>query len=536
MGASALDLSVLAMGNIDIGFYISILKRRLHYILAIALAVLVIAVFVIRVLPPVYSATARILAEAPQIPQELARSTVSIGGTAQLLILQQEMTTRDALLALAAKLHIYRDAKTKPADEDIVKDLRSRIKFDQVQLDIQNPAQGVTVYAVSFNASQPVLAAKVANEIVAMILAKNQSERTDRASSTLQFFDQKVSRLDADLRKLESAILKFKNENRETLPDSLDFRRRQQSSLQERLVSLEREESDLRTRRNGLIVTYTSTGQLSDSIPLSPEQQMLADLNRALAMQLAVFTEDSPNIKAIRARIAVLQKNLVAVRPIPEDTNVVTGGDKAPFGLELQLSDVDNRLQAVGKEKLSIARRIDDLTASIAATPASETVLNSLLRNRENIQTQYNAAIAQRAEASTGAQIEMRSDGERFSLLESAKPPTKAGGPARKMIFGVAGIAGLGLGLALVVLLELLNKTVRRPKDLTRLLQTQPLGTIPIVRTRHEVRAAKFRLGLAAFLSAGVMPASLILVHYYYMPLDLVFQKLMTGLVWTGTT
>lgn len=525
------------MGNLDLGFYFSILIRRLPLILAVTLAALLASVIVARMLPPVYGASAKILAEAPQIPAELARSTVLTGAMTQLMILQQQITTRDALLALAERLNIYAGSREKPSDDDIVKDLTSRIRFDQLQLDEQDRGQGAAVYAVSFSADKPLLAAKVANELVAMIVARSQRERTDRAGSTLEFFDQKVATLDADLKRLEAAILKFKTENKETLPESLNFRRSQQESLQERFVSLEREESDLRTKRNTLIVTYTGTGQLAGAVALSPEQQMLVDLNRALADQLAVFTEDSPNIKSIRARISKLQKALVIQEPPKEESETdADTSEKAKFGLDLQLSDIDDRLQAITVEKRSVAQRIDDLTRSIAGTPATETVLNALLRNHENIQTQYNTAIARRAEASTGEQIEMRSDGGRFSLLEEATPPAKPTSPKRRVIVALGGMAGLGSGLALVVLMELLNKTVRRPRDLEKLLQSQPLGIIPVVKTVQEVRSARIRFGLAAFLSAGVMPASLVAIHYYYMPLDLVVQKLMAGVAWIGTT
>jgi uncharacterized protein involved in exopolysaccharide biosynthesis len=522
------------MGNIDIGFYISILMRRLPYVLVIALTVLVAAVAGTRYMPRVYRADAKILAEAPQIPSELARSTVPISGTAQLQILKQQMTTRDALLALATKLDIYGNSPVKPGDEDIVSDLSSRIKFDELQLDSQNPGLGIAVYAVSFSAGDPVLAAKVANEIVSMILARNQRERTDRAGSTLDFFNQKVAGLDADLKRLEAEILKFTNLNKDTLPESLDYRRSRQSSLQERLLILEGEESDLRRRRNTIIVSYAGTGQITGAIALTPEQQMLADLNRVLVEQLAIFTEDSSNIKAIRARIAKLQQSLATGPMVPAAGKDAVGGTKMPLGLELQLSDVDSRLQAIDREKRFMEQQIDALSRSIAATPATESALNALMRNRENIQTQYNLAIARRAEASTGAQIEIRSDGQRFSLLESAEPPAKPVSPNRRLIVLLAGVGGLGAGLGFVVMLEFLNKAVRRPKELTMLLQYEPLGIIPVVKSPSEARVASRKLGLGVFLTVGMASAFLVAVYYYQAPLDLVIQRLVSGFTWKG--
>ncbi|RVP07653.1 Wzz/FepE/Etk N-terminal domain-containing protein, partial [Sinorhizobium meliloti] len=122
------------MNGADVRFYTSILMRRSPYLAAITAAVLAIAVAVAFVLPPVYRASAKILVEAPQIPADLARSTVAIQAVQQLQIIRQEITTRNDLLKLADKLEIYAPSKEPPADEDIVNDMRSRITFEEIVL------------------------------------------------------------------------------------------------------------------------------------------------------------------------------------------------------------------------------------------------------------------------------------------------------------------------------------------------------------------------------------------------------------------
>ncbi|MDQ0322180.1 polysaccharide chain length determinant protein (PEP-CTERM system associated) [Pararhizobium capsulatum DSM 1112] len=516
------------MGDTDVRFYLSILIRRLPYMLAIAASVLLLAVVATRVLPTVYSANARILAENPQIPAELARSTVPTGPAEQLQIVQQQITARDNLLTLAEHLGIYEGSDTPPAPEDIVADMRSRIGFEQTPLD--EPG-GAIVFNVAFEASDPVVAANVANEIAAMILGRNQQQRTDRAGNTLKFFDQEVAKLGDNLNRIEAEILKFKNANKDTLPENLEFRRSQQSLLQGRLATLEQEEAELRTRRSNLIVAYAGAGQLSGTTPITPEQQMLAELNRALAEQLAIFSESSPSIKALRARINSLQSRLVLSQPKSEEkTDRVKADDASKsFGLDLQLSDIDDRLQSITREKTTIAQRVSDLTKSITATPASETALNSLERNRENVQTQYNSAIARRAEASTGEQIEMRADGGRFSLLEEATPPTSPISPRGKRILMLGAVLGAGLALGYVVLLELLNRTVRRPAEVVRLLEAYPLAVVPNIRPTAYRRRAPKRRSVFARLSAAVLP-TLAAAAFYHVPLKIAFERLLGGL------
>ena len=97
------------------------------------------------------------------------------------------------------------------------------------------------------------------------------------------------------------------------------------------------------------------------------------DLNRALSDQLLIFSEESPTIKALRKRIAALQTGL-------RDTETAdTGNDgrKATSELDLQLSDIDERLEFIAQAKTKAGRDIADLGRTIAATPGKATFLNA---------------------------------------------------------------------------------------------------------------------------------------------------------------
>ncbi|KQV70303.1 Wzz/FepE/Etk N-terminal domain-containing protein [Rhizobium sp. Root1220] len=480
------------MDAIDVRFYLSILLRRLPYLLAIASLSTVIALAIALLLPRSYQSTAKILVEAPQIPANLVRSTVSTSSLEQLQIIQQQITTRDNLVALAGKLDVYGNDKDKPSIDGLVKDMRSRIAFEELPLGNGGEA---TVFSVAFEAGTATLAAKAANELASMILMSNQRQRTDRAGDTLQFFNDEVTRLDSELERIEADVLKFKTENKDTLPESLEFRRQQQSSQQERLISLGREEADLRTRRSMLVDNFMITGQVASAGPISAEQQMLLDLNRALSEQLAIFSENSPNIRGLRARIESLRAKSVS--------NGVSAVDKkVPSGLDLQLADIDKRLQFIQRERAALTQTIGGLTRSVSATPATETGLNALERNLVNIQTQYNTAIARRAEASLGKQIEVRADGGRFSLLEPATPPENPLRSRRRMIVMAGAMGGIALGLAFIALMEMLNRTIRRPSELANLLQRQPLAIIPYIAPAEDAAPSRGMLHAAGWRGA----------------------------------
>lgn len=509
------------MGDTDIRFYLSILVRRLPLLVAIAALLTGLGLAAAYLMPPVYRASARILVEPPQIPAELARPTVQVNPVEQLQIIEQDVTTRENLLELATRLDIYGSRHDQLSEADIVENLRARTTLEQVET--RRGGEGAIVFSVSFSAREPELAANVVNELVAIILGKNIDLRTGKAEDTVQFFEREVARLGAELSAREDDVLRFRNANKGALPDSIDFRRTQQSNQQERLLLLEREESALRVRRNNLVRMFEATGQIAGTGPLSPEQEMLRDMKRALAERLSVFAEDSPGVASLKGRIATLQQEVQASAGAAD----AAGG---PSELDLQLLDMDERLGFIEREKTAIASYLEDLGRSIDATPQNETRLNALERDRDNIRSQYNNAVARFAEASTGEQIEMRAKAGRFSVVEPATPPQNRISPNRRHIAGGGLAAGIMLGLGVIVLLELANRSIRRPGELALMLQAPPLATIPYIWREGEKRTRDRRIA-AGFAAAASLAALLAIgVQHYRTPLAAAFENLVVSI------
>ena len=55
------------------------------------------------------------------------------------------------------------------------------------------------------------------------------------------------------------------------------------------------------------------------------------------------------------------------------------------------------------------------------------------------------------------------------------------------LIAGGGTAFGIMAGIALVVLIELLNRTARRPEDIVKRIGVRPLATLPYMRSRGEV-------------------------------------------------
>ena len=83
----------------------------------------------------------------------------------------------------------------------------------------------------------------------------------------------------------------------------------------------------------------------------------------------------------------------------------------------------------------------------------------------------------------------------------------------------------MALAVGFFGLLELLNQTVRRPADITKSLGVTPLATIPRIETTRQRRWRRGMQIAASIVVMASVPAALWAIDQYYMPLDLLFEK-----------
>lgn len=509
----------------DLSFYLRVFLRRIHYVLLFLVLGGAAGVALALLLPPSYRAEARLVVESEQIPGDLAESTVQVEVTEQLEIIRQRILTRENLTELADRLDIY-DADAGAARmsaDQVVGDLRERISIITTG-GAQTPTQA-TLVTVDFTAPTAELASAVANEVVTLILDENVAMRTRVAGQTLDFFRQEVDRLDAELAGQGATIQAFQEANRDSLPDSLEFRRGQLISMQERLLQMERDQALLRDRRQRLVAVFEQTGGLppADDRALSTEERQLAELRGELASALAVLAPTNP-------RIRVLESQIDAIEATVETQAATAGGAASTAGMsayDLQLADIDAQIEATSTERERLEASMATLQETISATPANAMRLDELDRDFTALRAQYDQAVLNRSAAETGEQIEALSRGQRISIIEQAIPPRRPESPNRPLVAAAGLGGGLMLGLGFVALIEVLNRSIRRPVEITRALGITPFGTLPLIRSRHEVRRRRVTIAAAFLLVLVGVPGALWLVHTRVGPLDVLLDQAM---------
>ncbi|UUV08618.1 lipopolysaccharide biosynthesis [Ruegeria sp. YS9] len=503
-------------------YYFSIFLRRFPYFLIVALIVSVASFIVARSLPATYVSTMRLIVESPQIPGNLAASTVTTPAAEQLQIIEQRLLTRPILLEIAREFQVLPDQDEASPDQ-VVKAMRKN-----TSIWISSGLNQANLMTISFEARTGPIAAGVLNAYLTEIQKLDVSYRKERATDTLAFFQLEVDRLSNELSRRSARILEFKNDNSDALPDSLQFRLAQQGALQTNLEQTDQQIFSLKSQRENLMNIFSSTGQVvgPPQQNQTPAQQQLSQLQSQLDNQLVVYSENSPQIKLLRARIEKLEKVVAAEQANAPAPSNQTGNSS----LDLQLAQIDSQIAALEDQRRVLQDRLDALTLTIDQTPANAITLAELQREHDNIQNQYNVAISRLADASTGERIEVTSQGQRISVIEHPSTPSEPAKPNRLMIAGGGAAFGIALGLGLVVLLEILNRSVRRPEDLISKLDVWPIATIPYAPSRGEVLMQRAVWGGIILAILIGVPAGVWAVHTYYLPLDLITERVMDKL------
>lgn len=510
----------------DLSFYLQILLRRLHYVLLFVTLGTAIGISIAIVTPSKYATRSLLLLERAQIPGELASSTVTTGVGEALQLIRQRVLSRTSMLDLADRLSLFPeegDPDFEPiSDDGKISDLRGRIEIRSYQ-----PNQpGPTFVDVSFTAGSGEEAALVANELVSMIMAENVDMRTTLTGQTLNFFETEAARLEARLSELNSQILDFQQQNLDALPGNLDFRRNRLATQQERLDQLVREEATLKDRRERMVALFETAGLGAFTAPQrTPEEQRLENLRSEYQSLSAVLSTSNPRLTLLASRITNLEELVETQR---SQQAVLEGNEQALNAYEIQLADLDGQIEINLDQQATLEQEIADLQRSIDATPANAITLQALERDYSNVQSQYNRMVASRNEAETGDIIESLAKGQRITLLEEARVPLSPNSPNRNIIAASGFGAGLAAGLAFVVLLELLNRAIRRPQDIEGALNISVFSTIPYIRTRQEImRRRALVLGTIVILLIG-LPSALWYVDRQIMPLQLLIDQVLS--------
>lgn len=306
----------------------ALIKRRSLWFAIPFLTLFVVGSFVALKWPAEYLSAGKILVQSPQIPSDLVRPTVVSLANERIQIIQQRIMTRENLIALAKKYNISAGWRSQISGTEIVDFIRDRTVLSPVEAKTPNDRKQAIAFTVGFEYENPVVAMKVANDFMTMILSEDAKGRTANASETVKFLQDNVQRLEAQLASLDNQV----------------------ASIRANILSV-------------------SSGMVG-----ADNAKELASLKAQLLIKRATFSDSHPAIRALKRQIELLEKanTQASDTASPKDSSKANGSpDDSPIEKAKSRSV---GLDALETKRASVKKELDDASQKLAAARLGETL------------------------------------------------------------------------------------------------------------------------------------------------------------------
>ncbi|MEL7449125.1 MAG: hypothetical protein AAFN78_07945 [Pseudomonadota bacterium] len=519
------------------------LFKRYRVGIALAfLAVLVTGSAIVMLLPAQYRASATILIEQQQVPQDLVRTTVTGYAKQRIQVLAQRVMTSANLMDIIKRHDLYAKERRFEPREKILERMRDDIELEYISADVIDPrsnrlTSATIAFTLSIRNERPAVAFRVANELTSLFLSGNLKNRTEMAEETSRFLSEEAKRLELTIAELEEELATYRSENFDRLPEFsqtnlqlLDRTDREYALVESEINSLSEKVVMLETRLSQAMAqaNVRNYGDGARGVLLTPAQQA-ASLRAELAQALTRYTDDHPDVRRLQRELAALAE--VSSTAVDDDGEEglpdASESDAAVMNLAAAL-DVA-RIELAGRqERFATLQQIkDDYRERLNSSPQVEGRHRMLTRDYEAGVAKYREIKAKLLEANLAQALEVERKSERFTLIEPPVRPEEPEWPNRPALVLLSLVLALASALVYATVRGNLDRTVYGMRELRDYLPGNLILTVPPIVTAGDRQRARTRAIAWSGGTMAAMLASAVFVHLTVSPLGTLWLSLL---------
>jgi protein tyrosine kinase modulator len=537
-------------GPPSIDHYLKLVLHRKWVVLVTVGVVSCASFFYAQRLPNIFSSETLILVDPQKVPEAYVKSTVTGDIRDRLGTLSQQILSATRLQKIIETFNLYPVEQKTMAREDIIGKMRGDI-HTSVANDFGG-GQDLQAFRISYRGRDPRVVAQVANQLASLFIEENLKAREEQATGTTEFLTNQLQETRKALEEQEGKLKDFKLKHLGEMPEqqtaNLQILGQLQQQLQSVNDSIGRAEQQ-KTMLQSLMAQGTPTVvEIADSSHLSkssaasentaarPQTQLEAD-KATLQSMLGRFTENHPDVRRLKARIAQEEVEAAHNTPLPAAQPAATpqtlpaipappvasGPATAPSThynpvLQAQLQALDAEIAKQREEQRRLTGSVAAYRTKVEAIPVREQQIADLQRDYDMSKAHYATLLDKQLSAETATELEIRQKGEKFTVLDPAVPADRPSSPNRRLIDSAGVMAGLGLGLVFALCTELFGLTVIESTDVAS-PTLAVLEVIPLIQTRTDQVVRKKRLLFATASAVFIM--AIVAMLYLFGPQSL---------------
>ena len=214
------------------------------------------------------------------------------------------------------------------------------------------------------------------------------------------------------------------------------------------------------------------------------------------------------------------------MRVAPATAAAVTANADNPAYIQVraQREASANERTSLQQHRAVLAVRLTEFEKRLSESPEIEREYSGLARELESSQMKYREVRQKQMEAQLAQNLESESKGERFTLIEPPIPAQEPVSPNRIAIVALGIVFSAVVAFALMLLLEVMDTSVRGPRDLEQLLSVAPLAIVPWIMTDEDRARVRRQRHYTLAGVAGSVVVAVTAAHFLYRPLDVIWH------------
>jgi tyrosine-protein kinase Etk/Wzc len=356
--------------------------------------------------------------------------------------------------------------------DDKVEELKKYLKVRQVN-------KLAEVVELIYESDNPQLAADVVNEYMRQYKMAILENKGQAASQTLNFIDERLQKVEGDLRQLESSLTEFKQRN-----NIIDLGEQSRQIV----TSFQNYDKDYTKVK----IEYDVISMLDDYMNDKRNQYNAVPFTRGLEDQTLVSLINNYN------RL-VLERDQQVRSTTPEHPKSILLTESVQLERKSLMEQIGRIKNAYGITSNSLKRKNDEILSKIATVPAVEKELIERERQRE-ITNQLFTFLRKKREETAIMKAGTTVNADPIDIGKPGKYPVK---PVKLFYYLLAAVIGALLPIIFIFLHSILNDKVLSKEDVSQVTQTPIIGSIIhtdekkegiVVNKGRKVVAEQFRI------------------------------------------